>query len=89
MGEHVVGDVMVVTRKENFAHDITLIAVVFECGLRSEVVKAGGKRAVCAAFKGLMAVAKYGVISFFVKFKSNVATRFDAKFLLRWYDFSH
>ena len=89
MGKHVVGDVMVVTRKENFTHDVTFIAVVFKCGLGSEVVKAGGKRAVCAALKGLMAVAKYGVISFFVKFKSNVATRFYTKFLLRWYDFSH
>ncbi len=74
MGEHVVGDVMVVTRKENFTHDIAFIAVVFECGLGSEVVKTGSKRAVCVALKGLMAISKYGVISFFVKLKSNVAT---------------
>jgi hypothetical protein len=42
MGKHVVTDKMVVPGKQDFTHNVTLIAVVFKSALCSQIIKTMG-----------------------------------------------
>ncbi|MBP1638883.1 MAG: hypothetical protein H6Q17_466 [Bacteroidetes bacterium] len=86
MGNHVVVDKVVVTGKKYLAHDIALIAVIFECVFGSQVIETMGVRSGRSnrVSVGIGAVTLNDFVTVFDKIERDFTAGFYPEALLRW-----